>query len=356
MPGAGGIDALLAQARRDVERGWLPACQLAVARDGELLVFETFGDATDDTRFCIFSATKPLVASAIWILLADGALELGRTVAGYLPELDRDGMRDVTVEEVLLHTCGFPNAPMWPEEGADRERRLRRLATWELEWAPGSRFEYHALSAHWVLAELIDRLSGTDYRDFVEERICVPLGLPRLLGPAVGAQPEVARLTWVGDGAGTEGPGDLSFAWDAPEVVAAGTPGAGAVATAAEVATFYQGLLHDDAGIWDPAVLADATGHVRCTLKEPLLGVPVNRSIGLVIAGDDGMHTMRYGAFAEGSSPRAFGHAGAHMQVAWADPATGISFAYMTNGLDTNLMREGLRGLRLSNLAAALTA
>jgi hypothetical protein len=45
------IEELLDTARADVDRGWLPSCQLAVARDGELVAFETFGDATDDTRY-----------------------------------------------------------------------------------------------------------------------------------------------------------------------------------------------------------------------------------------------------------------------------------------------------------------
>ena len=319
-----------------------------------MLAFETFGEATNDTRFCIFSATKPLVASAVWILLGDGPLRLDRALAEYVPEFDRSGMRDVTVEEVLLHTCGFPNAPMWPDEGADRERRLRRFSSWELEWEPGTRFEYHALSAHWVLVELIDRLSGTDYRQFIEDRVCAPFGIPRMLGLDRSSLPEVAPLTWVSDAQGAVGPGDPSFSWDEPGVIEAGVPGAGGVATAADVALFYQALLRDSAGVWDADVLADATQHIRCTFKDPLLGVPVNRTAGLVVAGDDGMQVMRYGAFAEGNSPRTFGHAGAHVQVAWADPETGISFAYLTNGLDTDTLREGVRGLRLSNIAARL--
>ncbi len=85
---------------------------------------------------------------------------------------------------------------------------------------------------------------------------------------------------------------------------------------------------------------------------EKILGVPVNRTAGLVVAGDDGLHQMRYGAFGAANSRDAFGHAGAHVQVAWADPARGISFAYLTNGLDTDTVREGLRGVRLSVLAA----
>ena len=53
-------------------------------------------------------------------------------------------------------------------------------------------------------------------------------------------------------------------------------------------------------------------------------------------------------------SPRAFGHAGAGGQIAWADPATGLSFCYLTNGLDANVLRQARRGLALSSRAAAL--
>ena len=105
-----------------------------------------------------------------------------------------------------------------------------------------------------------------------------------------------------------------------PEGRAAGVPGGGAVMTAADLARFYSALLADPEGVWKPEVLADATGNIRCTLPDPLLGAPVNRTIGLVVAGDDGQHTMRYACFGAGVSPRAFGHAGAHGQVAWADP------------------------------------
>jgi CubicO group peptidase (beta-lactamase class C family) len=102
-------------------------------------------------------------------------------------------------------------------------------------------------------------------------------------------------------------------------------------------------------------VLDDALNNVRCVLPDNLLNVPVNRTLGLVRAGDDGQHFARYGSFGVSNSPRSVGHAGAHMQVGWADPTTGISFAYCTNGIDSDVMREAVRGLRLSDLAAALT-
>jgi CubicO group peptidase (beta-lactamase class C family) len=53
-------------------------------------------------------------------------------------------------------------------------------------------------------------------------------------------------------------------------------------------------------------------------------------------------------------SPRAFGHAGAGGQIAWADPATGLSFCYLTNGLDAHVVRQGRRAHALSSRAGAL--
>jgi CubicO group peptidase (beta-lactamase class C family) len=344
------VDELLTRAQRDVDRGWLPACQLAVARDGRVEVLATFGDATDETRFCVFSATKPLVASAIWLLLADGSLDTGRFVADYVPEFATNGKDVVTVEQVLLHTSGFPNAPMLAEEGADPARRRARFEDWRLEWEPGTRFEYHGTSAHWVLADLIERLAGSDFRDFIEQRVCRPLGLPRVLGLPPSDQRDIAPLVTVGEGA----PDAITTALSQPATRAAGVPGGGAIMTAAHLARFYQALLHNDAGLWDDDVLADARTNIRCTYDDPLMGVPVNRTLGLVVAGDHGKHILRYAIFGEGNSPGSFGHAGAHGQVAWCDPATGISFVYLTNGCDADVMREGIRGNRLATIAAEL--
>ncbi len=345
------IAELLDAAAADVDRGWLPSCQLAVARDGELVAFETFGAATNETRYGIFSCTKPIVASAVWLLIGEGAVDVTRPASAYVPELAANDLGAVTVEQVMLHTSGFPNAVMPVLDGDDRDRRRARFTEWTLEWEPGSRFEYHAASAHWVLADLIERVTGTDFRDFIERRVTRPLGLPRLLGVPEDAQDDVASLVHVGDAAAD----DVKW-FDDPRLRAVGVPGGGGIMRAADLALFYQALLHNPEGLWDAAVLADATTNVRCVLPDNLLQVPVNRTLGLVVAGDDGQHFMRYGSFGQANSPRSFGHAGAHMHLGWGDPATGLSFAYCTNGIDTDVMKEATRGLRLSNLAAGLAA
>ena len=78
--------------------------------DGEVIAGETVGDvpAGDDTRFVIYSATKAVVASAFWQLLAEGSLALDQKVVDLIPEFGTNGKDVITVEQVLLHTVGLP--------------------------------------------------------------------------------------------------------------------------------------------------------------------------------------------------------------------------------------------------------
>ena len=140
---------------------------------------------------------------------------------------------------------------------------------------------------------------------------------------------------------------------DQPAIRAAGVPVAARISTAADIALLYQAFLHNPGGLWDPAVLADATGHIRNTRPDPWTKVPANRSLGLVIAGDDGNAPMR-DALGSSVGPRAFGASGASGQVAWADPDSGLSFCYLTNGLESDQVRAFLRSSSLSNLAGRL--
>ena len=78
------------------------------------------------------------------------------------------------------------------------------------------------------------------------------------------------------------------------------------------------------------------------------------RLAALVVAGDDGQHALRYASFGEGNSPSAFGHAGVQGQIGWADPATGVSFAYAQNGMSSDLVQAGRRAFILSTHAAGL--
>ncbi|MGH7897611.1 MAG: serine hydrolase domain-containing protein [Candidatus Binatia bacterium] len=355
---------LLERARREVDEGLLPSCQIALGFAGEIVAAETFGDARPDDRYCIFSATKPFVATTAWTLIAEGSLRVEDPVVAYFPEFGGNGKDRITVEQVMLHTSGFPHAPMGPAEWAEREARLRRMASWKLNWQPGTRYEYHPTSAHWVLAEVIERIAGRDYRQVVEQRVTAPAGLPRILGIALDRQSGIRDLRLTGEHATpdelesafgvralpeTEVTDDAVLGFNRPIIREVGVPGGGGFARAVDLALFYQHLLHDPNGIWDAAVRADGIGRVRNTLADPM-GTAANRSLGLVLAGDDGRSHIR--GFGRTVSARAFGHNGAGGQLAWADPATGLSLGYVTDGYDRHEVRQPRRGTALSSLAA----
>ena len=159
------LEAVFARAKRDVDEGVLPSAQVAVARNGRLAGMRSFGQAVqggtsvhpDQTLYTIFSCTKAIVASAVWTLFEDGLLRLDERVVDIIPEFGTNGKDVITVEQVLLHTAGFPLAPLGPGQWETREGRLAAFSRWRLNWEPGSQFQYHATSAHWVLVEIIER-------------------------------------------------------------------------------------------------------------------------------------------------------------------------------------------------------
>lgn len=360
---------LFSRVARDVEEGPLPSAQVAVARHGKIAGMRSFGSAvqggvekpaTDETLYCIFSCTKAVVAAAVWTLFEDKLLRLEERVAEIIPEFGTNGKEVVTVEQVLLHQGGFPQAPFRSEYWTDRDRLLEAFSRWRLNWEPGTRYEYHATSAHWVLAEIIYRRTGLDYKAYIRERITGPAGLGDLY---VGLPPEqfhrFAEIRLAGEmtpppGGWGEVTPDAVLNFNDPRVIAAGVPGGGGVASAAELALFYQvlgngGETADGKRILKPETIEFAL-EVRNRLPDPVFNVPANRGLSIIIAGDDGQAFMR--GFGRAASPQAFGHGGAGGQIAFADPATGISVGYVTNGFE-DFLAVGRRITAVASRAAA---
>ena len=325
---------LVERAHREVDAGLLPSAQLALAYEGELVAFETIGDATDDTRYVVYSATKAFVAGAMWALIGDGLVDVTKLVVEYVPEFGTNGKDVITVEQVMLHTSGFPAAPLTVLAGDTSAGRTQAFGAWRLNWEPGTKYEYHPSSAHWVLAEIIERVTGQDYRDVVEQRVSTPAGLPRVVGnvPFLAAE-----LVAVGDPAtpdeleATFGVRELDvgevttealLSFNDPAVQRVGMPGGGGVMRAADLALYYQAVLRNPGEMWRPDVIADVRANVRNHLPDVLTGVPANRTLGLIQAGGDGKSHFR--GMGRTVSEEAVGHNGAKGQIAWVDPATGL--------------------------------
>jgi CubicO group peptidase (beta-lactamase class C family) len=376
------VQALMDRAARDVNEGVLPACQVAIARNGKIAAMQTFGravqggvekPATDETVFVAMSATKAITSSALWLLIQEGKISPADKMVKYVPEYGTNGKESTTIEHLLIHTAGIPTAPGSFKDWGDHARRLERFAQWKPVNTPGEKFFYHVHANYWPIAEAIERLSGKRLGDFVRERIAEPLGLPDLrIGLPRAIQSRMADVKWVGEPAKDEEYQKLGITppraalgsitedgiseMNDPAVRETDFPAGGLMTTAADIALFYQALLNDGKAsdgtrVWQAEMLREARRIRSGKLLDPARGMPANRALGIVIAGDDGKANLR--GFGRTNSPEAFGHPGFGGQIGWADPASGISFGYLTNGYDRNDLREGRRGVAVCSLAGA---
>jgi CubicO group peptidase (beta-lactamase class C family) len=364
------VALLLERVERDVKEGIVPSAQVALARHGKLGVFASFGrvlhggvpaKATNDTLFCVFSCTKALTSVLAWQLIEQGLLDVRTRVAELVPEFGTNGKDVVTVEQLLTHTAGFPSAPFDPVEFRVRDQRLARFAKWRLNWEPGSRYEYHPSSSMYVVAEILERLTGVEYAQLVRTRIAEPLGLPDLwVGLPGQHHARLADVEHVGSEATDEEyaaigrtrppPTEVTESalnnYNRADVRSSGIPGGGATTRAADWALFFQGL---------PKLCKPETIRMGCEIRtgdliDPGTGKRAHRGLGVQVAGDED-RTLR--GFGKTCSPSAFGHSGAGGQIAWIDPATGISLGYCTSGQDRNALRRARRSIAIGSLAAS---
>ena len=362
------VEQLLSHVRSDVEQGLLPAAQVALARNGKLAVSQSFGSATDESLICLFSATKGVVYAAAWLLFQDGRLAEDELVADIIPEFGSQAKDRVTVQQLFTHTSGFPQAPFTPLQWNSKEETLRRFSQWRLNWAPGTRYEYHPTSSMWVIAEIIERRGGLPYAEFIRKRVLDPLGMASIfVGLPEAENPRVLPVTHHGaplteqDYAkvGMRVPHEINeeslLAFNRPDVRAIGVPGAGGFANAADLALFYQALLRgglNGVEVWNQDTLASARMIRTGALVDAASGQLANRGLGIVVCGDRG---GQFRGFGKANSPLAFGHPGAGGQLAWADPSTGISLAFLTPSHDRNFLKQMQRAAAISHLAAQCT-
>ncbi|MCY4319078.1 MAG: serine hydrolase [Alphaproteobacteria bacterium] len=319
--------------------GRYPGAEIAVARHGLLALCRRFGRARIDppqevdetTLWLLFSNTKVITAAAVWKLATEGQLRFTDPVAMYLPGFEAHGKGRQSVLELLTHQGGFPNAEMPPETWEDREARRRAVIAFKAEWTPGSRVHYHAEAAHWTAAALVEAVSGQDFRTFIRDEILVPIGLERevFVGLPDAEHGRAADMHIPAEGGGFA----PLTARNTPEIRRAGPPGAGGYATAKGMAAFYQMLVQDgrleDVQLFPPRLIAYCTRNWTGDRVDERFEMPMHRGIGPHVRGRT--QTIRgLGSFGH---ERVFGHGGVGSSYCWADPSSGVSFAYLTNCL-----------------------
>jgi CubicO group peptidase (beta-lactamase class C family) len=169
----------------------VPSMAVAVACNGEIIWEEGFGyadcekkiRATAHTRYALASISKPPTATGLMILQERGLISLDSPINNYLGEAKiraRVGSAaQATVRRVACHTSGLPLHSRRFYDGNPHplptmDETIRRYGN--LVTAPGERYQYSNLG-YGLLGDVISRVSGKSYADFMHEEVFAPLGL-----------------------------------------------------------------------------------------------------------------------------------------------------------------------------------
>lgn len=338
---------------------------LAVRVDGRPVV-DVWGGTADsrdgrpwerETPSVVFSCTKGLMSILAARLVEDGRLDPDRPLAELWPEFGVHGKDRVSVGDALAHRAGVsaPRVDVSRAELLDFDAMTRIVAAQEPLWEPGAGWAYHALTHGWLSGEIVRRAGGVaPGAAFAAMAEAVGggawLGMPSevaasvahlRVGPTLAAlvarqaaEREPGAIDWL-DRAMTLGgalPATLVTADDgfnADDVRAAVIPGAGAVATARAVAAMWSATVVETDGI---RLLHDDTLDV--VTRERTAGAPVFAAPAPWPRWAAGFQldsaARRY------LGPTSFGHDGAGGQVAFADRAARVGFAFVTNWMEAD--------------------
>lgn len=341
--------AVIERFRRQRADGVFPGGQLVVRRHGVLAIDEAVGLArglrqeeghaavefTPDTRSCLFSAGKPLVAVAIALLESRGLVDVARPVASYFPEFRNNGKADITLRDILVHRSG-----LWLRHIESDYRRygdwdgvMQRVAAAEPSFPRGT-LAYQPLGFGWILGEIVRRVTTLPIQHFIQNEMLTPAGLGDLrLGVPASELASLARSYWLDKKPprlGGDVLADFEDVQNSTALLTSVLPGAGLIGSARSLAAFYSWLLAGTptlagARLIRPEVLATyVTEQTRGT--DRIVRIPMVLGRGFAL-GWRWPHP--YGWW---NTQPCFGHAGNFSTLAWADPTTGCAIAIVTNG------------------------
>jgi len=168
-----------------------PGCSLAVVQDGEITYEQGYGGANldwripiaPDTVFYVGSVSKQFTAAAVALLALDGEISLDDDIRVYFPEMPAY-RRPITVRHLVHHTSGIRDiytlmalAGIRLEDVFSDQQAIALIAAQkETNFPPGDEYLY-SNSGYFLLAQLVERVSGKPLREYAEEKIFAPLGM-----------------------------------------------------------------------------------------------------------------------------------------------------------------------------------
>ncbi len=202
LPGLAAADASLSRSIDEIfagiDQASEPGCVAGVIHRGEYIHKKGYGLAnleygapiTSESVFRMGSVSKQFTAMAIAILAERGDLDLDADVHTYLPDL-MDYGHEVTIRQMVHHIAGmgdYDHPAFRKPDGSDFrfgnedystiDEFYAKVATADLIHEPGKQYWYSNLG-YFLLAHVVESVSGSTLREFAEAEIFGPLGMSR---------------------------------------------------------------------------------------------------------------------------------------------------------------------------------
>jgi CubicO group peptidase (beta-lactamase class C family) len=158
---------------------------LLVAKGGDVVLANGYGLAdrengvpvTAETVFDIGSITKQFTAAAILKLEMEGKVSVNDPVSRWFPNVPAD-KQSMTLHHLLTHSSGLRDVFGGDYEVAVRDSLAGVILASELQWAPGTRYDY-SNSGYSLLAMVVEKASGMPYEQYLRDKMWAPAGMTR---------------------------------------------------------------------------------------------------------------------------------------------------------------------------------
>src|SRR6185503_11427020 len=161
--------------QREVHERRIPGVQVAVVRDGKIVLSKAFGTVDNKTVFPIFSCTKAFTGVAVMQLVEEGRVDLSAPVSRYLDGLP-PAWQQITIRQLLTHVSGLPNilnlldpVTYGLPHGTSEEQIWTKLKSIPVNSPAGERFSYNQTN-YYLLGKVIEKLTGKPIAEVFKER------------------------------------------------------------------------------------------------------------------------------------------------------------------------------------------
>lgn len=159
----------------NLKRSGIEMHSLMIIRHGQVCAEGWWKPYSPEKLHNVHSYTKTFVATALGMLVEEGALSLDDQVISFfpedVPENPSENLQKMKVFHLLTMSTGQHDEPQIRGE----KEFIKAFLAWPVEHEPGTWFRYNSCASH-VIGRIIHRVTGKTFVEFLQERLFGKMG------------------------------------------------------------------------------------------------------------------------------------------------------------------------------------